>query len=435
MPISFGILILWLKIFYFKERFVKNYFLIAQEFTSGCYRLSRGYLRMILMKKIRVLQCIRQGQIGGGETHLVTLVENMDKSIYEPVVLSFTDGPMIKKLISMNITTHVIHSEKPFDLRVWKKVATLLVEEEIDVVHCHGTRAISNVFKAAKSLNLPIIYSIHGWSFHDDQPRYIKKIKILCEHFLTSRADVNIAVSESNRASGTAVIKSFKAVVINNGINQQKFNPGKNFKNIREEINVNNSAILIIFIARFTAHKQPLSLIKAFAIALKSHPGLQLLMVGEGDETAQANELVKRERIEDNIHFLPFRQDVPDLLAAADIFVLPSLWEGLPIGLIEAMSMGKAVIATNVDGSREIVKNDYSGLLIETDNLVANLTKAILDLAGSKSLREKLSNNALKTVSLNFNAAKMTKKIEKVYEGLLPVTTIKLKQFAEGIAN
>ena len=126
---------------------------------------------------------------------------------------------------------------------------------------------------------------------------------------------------------------------------------------------------------------------------------------------------------------------MPDLLAAADIFVLPSLWEGLPIGLIEAMSMGKAVIATNVDGSREIVKNDYSGLLIETDNLVANLTKAILDLGGSKILRDKLSNNALKTVSANFNAADMTKTIEKVYEGLLPVTTIKQKLFADGIAN
>jgi len=376
------------------------------------------------MKKIRVLQCIRQGQIGGGETHLLTLIENINREVYEPVVLSFTDGPMIKKLLKINIKTYIIYSEKPFDFRVWKKVAALLVEEKIDLVHCHGTRAISNVFKAAKYLKLPIVYTIHGWSFHDDQPWLIKKIKIWCEYFLTSKADINIAVSESNKASGLAVIKSLKAVVINNGINQQRFAPGKYFKNIREEIKIDTSAILIIFIARFTAHKQPLSLIKAFAEALKLQPNLQLLMVGEGDETAEANQLVRKKKIENGIHFLPFRQDVPDLLAAADIFVLPSLWEGLPIGLLEAMSMGKAVIATNVDGSREIVKNHYSGLLIETDNLVQNLTKAILDLAGDKNLREELSQNALKTVRANFDAVEMSKKIESIYENLLVAATI-----------
>jgi glycosyltransferase involved in cell wall biosynthesis len=374
---------------------------------------------MLPTKKIRVLQCIRQGQIGGGETHLLTLVQNIDRTKYQPIILSFTDGPMVTKLAEMNFRTHVIHSEKPFDTAIWKKVKALLLHEEIELVHCHGTRAMSNVFKPARSLKIPIIYSIHGWSFHDDQNSLVKRIKIWIEQFLTSRANVNISVSESNMQSGKKLMPFLKAIVINNGIDQFKFNPGQQFKNIRQEIKVDVSAILLIFIARFTAHKQPLSLIKAFSGAIKHKPALHLLMVGEGDQTNKALQMVKEMGIENNIHFLPFRQDVPDLLAAADIFILPSLWEGLPIGLIEAMSMGKAVIATNVDGSKEIVKDRQNGLLIDTNGLVENLTKAILELNENESLRKILSENAIKTVRADYDAALMTRKIESVYANLL----------------
>ena len=138
---------------------------------------------------------------------------------------------------------------------------------------------------------------------------------------------------------------------------------------------------LLLFIARFTAHKQPLTLIRAIAIVLKKMPAIKLLMVGDGDEKKAALTLAKELSIEESIIFLPFRQDVPDILHAADIFILPSLWEGLPIGLLEAMSMGKAVIASNVDGTCEIVRHQHNGYLIEPDNLQNELAGAIILLA------------------------------------------------------
>lgn len=254
----------------------------------------------------------------------------------------------------------------------------------------------------------------------------VRRFKIWIEHFLTSISHANIAVSESNRASGKQQINSFKAVVINNGIDQQKFDPEQKFKDIRHELKVDPTKILIAFIARFTAHKQPLSLLKAFAIACKENSSLQLLMVGEGDEREHAYEFVEKMNIKDRVHFLPFRQDVPDLLAASDIFVLPSLWEGLPIGLLEAMSMCKAVIATNVDGTKEIVKNGYNGLLIETDNLVENIAKAILTLSKDKLLRDQLSANAISTVRVAYDAAVMTRKTEQVYFRI--VTKVKAQE-------
>ena len=112
---------------------------------------------------------------------------------------------------------------------------------------------------------------------------------------------------------------------------------------------------------------------------------------------------------------MPFRQDVPDVLAAADIFVLPSLWEGLPIGLLEAMAMGKAVIASNVDGTSEVIQQNKNGLLIETTNLSANLANALSVLSNDKEMRERFGNEAINTINNRYNVANMTRAIENIY--------------------
>jgi len=368
-----------------------------------------------MSKKIKVLECIRQGQIGGGESHLLSLVENLDRSKFEPVVLSFTDGPMLKRLSEMNVPAHVIYTEKPFDVRKWGIVKNFLRKQKVDLIHAHGTRANSNVLWAARSLGIPVIYTVHGWSFHQDQKPIVRTIRILGEKYLTSKTAVNISVSASNQQSGKEQIKSFESVVINNGIDQTKFNPGKKYKNIRAELNIPNESLLVLFIARFTAHKQPLALIEAFAKSLSSNSKMHLLMVGDGDQRKQAELIVKEYGLEKKITLESFRQDVPDILASADIFVLPSLWEGLPIGLLEAMAMGKAVIATNVDGTSEVVQHNENGLLISTEGLVQNLTKALIELSSDEEKKNKFRINAIKTVNVRYNAANMTRSIEDIY--------------------
>ena len=370
-------------------------------------------------KKIRVLECIRQGQIGGGESHLLSLVENLNFTLYSPIVLSFTDGPMIQQLQQMNIPVHIIPSTRAFDFSAWSKVKALMIEEQIDLVHAHGTRANSNVFKAASALKLPLVYTVHGWSFHVDQPWLVKKLRIMGERFLTSRSQQNICVSVSNQKTGIDTIPGFNSIVINNGINQKKFDAAGQYRDIRKELNVPANACLVLFIARFTNHKQPLVLIRAFIKALEKNPDLYLLMVGDGDQKEEALQLVKLSNAGKQILFQPFGQDVPHLLAAADIFVLPSLWEGLPIGLLEAMSMGKAIIASNVDGTKDIISSGQNGILIELNNLEAELPQAILNLASNESQRKELGNMAIQTVQNNFNAAQMTRQIETVYQKLL----------------
>ncbi len=157
--------------------------------------------------KIRILETIRQGQIGGGESHLLSLVENLDKDRYEPVVLSFTEGPMVDRLKEMGIQTEVIYTEKPFDFSKWKRVKAFIEANNIQLVHAHGTRANSNVFWATKKLKLPLVYTIHGWSFHDDQNPLIKKVRVMGEQLLTNKSDINISVSASNQQSGKKYVQ------------------------------------------------------------------------------------------------------------------------------------------------------------------------------------------------------------------------------------
>jgi glycosyltransferase involved in cell wall biosynthesis len=368
--------------------------------------------------KLKILECIRQGKIGGGESHLLSLIENLDRERFDPVVLSFTDGPMIDRLRQMSVATRVIHTEKPFDLRVWKPVKNWIREEGFDLVHAHGTRANSNILWAARSLGIPVVYTVHGWSFHQDQHPLVRRIRVLGEKYLTARSSLNISVSASNRQSGKNFIKSFDSVVVNNGIDNKKFDPRGHYKDVRAELGIPATAVLVLFIARFTAHKQPLSLLDAFIKALPDSPGMHLLMVGEGDQQARAMEMVKELGLGHSVHFQSFRQDVPDVLAAAEIFVLPSLWEGLPIGLLEAMAMGKAVIASNVDGTSEIVENGVNGLLIPTDGLVGHLTQALVRLSKDPGLRRQFGEKAVETVTGKYNAAVMTREIERIYTDL-----------------
>ncbi len=371
-----------------------------------------------MRKRIKVLECIRQGQIGGGESHLLSLVENLDRDLFDPVVLSFTDGPMMQRLRSLGVNSHVIYTEKPFDISKWSKVKDLLKAEKPDLVHAHGTRASSNTLWAARSLKIPLIYTVHGWSFHDDQQPLVRRLRIMGEKYLTSRSNLNIAVSASNRQSGLDHIPGLKAVVINNGIDQQKFSPSRTFGNIRQELNIPSDALLVLFIARFTAHKQPLTLIRAFKEALPALPRMHLLMVGDGDQKEEGVRLAKELDLAGKVSFQAFRQDVPDVLAAADIFVLPSLWEGLPIGLLEAMAMGKAVIATRVDGTKEVVRHDENGILVSPGDVPA-LAEALICLGKDETLRNKIRQKAMETVRQQFNAAVMTREIEQEYSRLV----------------
>ncbi len=366
-------------------------------------------------RKIRILEGIRQGKIGGGESYLLGLVEHLDRSRFEPVVLSFTDGPMIDRLKAMDVSTHVIHTERPFDWRVWGRVRDLIRSEEIDIVHAHGTRANSNMFWAAQKMGKPMLYTCHAWSFHPDQSALVRRFRIWSEGYLASKADVNICVSVANRDQGRQLFRNFDATVIRNAIDPVKFNPYGHYKDIRAELGIGREETVVVSVARFTLQKQPLKLIRAFHQVAGKTKNVRLLMVGDGELREQVVALVAELGLGDRVILQPFRQDVPDILAGSDIFVLPSLWEGAPIALLEAMSMGKAVIGTAVEGTSETIRNEENGLLIGTKNLEQDLVAAILRLCEDAELRVRLQREAVTSIYNKFNIETVARQNEELY--------------------
>lgn len=164
--------------------------------------------------------------------------------------------------------------------------------------------------------------------------------------------------------------------------------------------------------------KQPLQLVAAFAEVSKKVPKAKLLLVGDGELKGAVNGLIEKLRLSNRVIVQPFRQDIPDVLSGIDIFVLPSLWEGFPIALIEALSMGKAVVATAVNGTPELVKHNENGLLVQTAQLENNLSEAITRLCLDEDLRNRLAKNAISSTYQKYDVETMVAKNELLYHRL-----------------
>ncbi len=370
-----------------------------------------------MAERIKILQTIRQGKIGGGERHVIDLVESLDKSVFEPIVLSFTDGEMITHLKKIGIEVHVIHTEKGFDYSIWPKVKQLIKEKNIQLVHAHGTRACSNSFWPAKQSKVPVLYTVHGWSFHNDQVFFQKKLRTFFEGILIKQVDATILVSDNNGKEAEEMFSPKKKYVIKNGVNLNRFTLG--LKNtIREELAINSDTFLVGFIARMTKQKDPLSIVHAMKIVAEETDKIKLLMVGSGELDGEVSLLIQNLGL-NNIIRQPFRSDVPELLTAIDVYCLPSLWEGLPIGILEAMAMAKPIIASEITGNSELVESGKNGFLFSKESPQSLAEKILLMYSLETKNRIEMGRYSRDRIEKSFSILKMTKEIEGVYMSFL----------------
>ena len=370
------------------------------------------------MTRIKVLEVIRQGQIGGGESHLLDLIYFLDKEKIEPICLSFSDGEMVNRLKQMGVVCHVIDTKKPFDLGVQRQIIELIRKENIQLVHAHGSRAASNILYPVRKLQLPFVYTVHGWSFHDDQSFFVKKLRGWSEKLICHYANQVICVSDSNRNTGKKVFGLHNAIVIENGVNLDNFNPDGSHKNLRLEFGFSESDFVVGFIARCTKQKNPLVFLVALEKAHTVNPSVKGLFVGEGDMDGEVNAYIQQHQMSGYLYRSPFRTDVPDLLHCIDVYCLPSLWEGLSIALLEAMAMRKAIIATPTDGSKEVIEHQKNGLVIPFDNSSA-LANAISIFCEKKEMRDVCANQASKFVAERFNAKRVAESVSTIYSEII----------------
>ena len=370
------------------------------------------------MAKLKVLEVIRQGQIGGGESHLLDLIYLLDKEKVVPICLSFSDGEMIHRLKQMGILCYVIDTQKPFDISVQRQIIELIQKERIQLVHAHGSRAASNILYPVRKLHLPFVYTVHGWSFHDDQSFFVKKLRGWSEKLICHYANQVICVSESNKNTGREVFGLHNAIVIENGVNLEKFNPDGSHKNLRQEFGFSDSDFVVGFIARCTKQKNPLIFLSALEKAHIANPSVKGLFVGEGDMDEEVDAYIQQHQMSGYLYRSPFRTDVPDLLHSIDVYCLPSLWEGLSIALLEAMAMKKAIIATPTDGTKEVVEHQTNGLIVPFNDASA-LANAIDVFDENSVLKEECEIQARRFVVERFNASRVAGSVFAIYSEII----------------
>lgn len=189
-------------------------------------------------------------------------------------------------------------------------------------------------------------------------------------------------------------------------------------ENARSELEVTPAATMVVFVGRLSIEKGPRELIQAFEAVSKENPEAELWMLGDGPLRRELEEEISERGLEGKVKLCGNVADVREYLKAADVFVLPSLSEGMPNSLLEAMASGLACVATEVSGSEDIVEDGESGLLVAAGDVVA-LTEAILKLSISPELRSRLAVAARKRIENHFSLESVTREYVSLYERCL----------------
>lgn len=231
-----------------------------------------------------------------------------------------------------------------------------------------------------------------------------------------------VCVSEGTRqfCINRQGIRPEKLITIHNSIDTYHFAPMSRDKVaiIKRELGIPNTAKIVLTVARLHPQKGHKFLLQAIPGVIRKHPQTYFLFVGEGELRNELEKEVYKEGLHDVVRFLGVRQDIPELLNAGDLFVLPSLWEGLPNAILEAMAVGIPVIATKVDGSPEVVQDGKTGILVEAGDPKA-LENAIVYLLDNDQLRQRMGCEARKWVIENFSEEKNVTSFLKLYTQLL----------------
>lgn len=367
------------------------------------------------MPKINLMYVLDDLRLGG-PTIFVTTLKHLDKSKYNiSVCCLFGGGELVSDVEKTGIKIYVL------GLRKWKpwlifKLAWLMRKSHIHIVHTHlfGSNTIGRI--AAILSGIPVIIA----TLHDlagNRP----KLERCMERILSYFTHQVISVSEAVKSSfiKQAKIHPYKIGTIHNSIDLQQFNLTK-VKPIekRQELGFLLDSFIVGRVARLTEDKGHRYLIEAIPLVLKEFPDTKFVLVGRGPLKEVLEKQVQNAGISNNVVFLGLRDDIPELTAMFDLVVLPSLSEGLPSVLLEAMALKKAVVATPVAGIPEVVLDGITGILVPPRDSSA-LARAIIKLLKDKELREKMGQQGYERVKNYFNYPRMIKELDAMYNQLI----------------
>jgi glycosyltransferase involved in cell wall biosynthesis len=308
------------------------------------------------------------------------------------------------------------------DLGALFRILRHLKAQRYDIVHTHSSKAGALGRTAAVLARVPhVVHTPHVFPFSQvNLPYYRKVLYRLIEKLMGAVSDRIIAVSAWQRALAlkSGIGRPDRVTLIHNGVPLPSEAGPAGRRRIRKELGVERSEILVGTAGRIMAQKGHKLLVEAAAMLLDLHPQLRFFIAGSGELEHPLRATINQlSWCRQRISLLGDRTDMPDLLAAADVFVLPSLWEGMPYALIEAMAAGKPVICANVGGMEEAVTDGENGLLVRAGDSVA-LASAIARLVEDPGLRKRLGEAAQRTVSEHFRAEDKLQQLARLYKAL-----------------
>ncbi|OEF96809.1 glycosyltransferase family 4 protein [Desulfuribacillus alkaliarsenatis] len=366
---------------------------------------------------MRILHIIGGGEYGGAEQYLVNLARKLQGSPYQIQMACFYDSEFAAVLRKYQIPVHTVLPSSRFDFTLAQKLRRLMIQEKIDIVHTHGVRANFFGRLAARKLKLPIATTVHSELRQDYQNPVAYMLALGMERMTQPLTTRYIAISNS-----------IKQDMIKRGIPEQKIEVIYSGIDFAEFVEEKTSTLelpqppVIGIVGRLQEVKGHRYAIMAMPAILQKYPEVNLVIIGDGPLKEDLMKLAKQIQVADNVHFLGFQQSVSSLLNQFDIFLMPSLSEGLGLSLIEAMSQGIPVIASEVGGMVDVVQDTgdlltSTGILVSAKDANAIAENAKLLLADS-NIAQQMGMRGQADVLKRFNSERMIAEIADFYEKL-----------------
>lgn len=369
---------------------------------------------------IVVAELAGSSSYGGGERYLELLLDRMDRTRFHPLLICPEPGSFIGRMEARGVETHLVHLAPLFNpIALWR-LTRLLVRERVTILQTHGARANFYGRIAGRLAGVPVIVStVHNsLKDYDGSPRKRRLYAWLLSLTLPLVQRI-ICVSDATRRDviDECPAAGGKVLTVHNGVDPSGFPLQPDRQRVRLELGITQGPVLVT-IGRLTEQKGHQYLLAALPGLLDTWPELCCLFVGEGELHEALQRRAHDLGVDRACRFVGGRADIVDILAAADLFVLPSLSEGFPFVLLEALAMGCPVVATSVNGVPELIDGRRTGLLVPPRDPQA-LARAIRSLLSDPLVASRMASEGQTLVRERFTVDRMVANTTAVFDAAI----------------
>jgi len=367
---------------------------------------------------------VLEATVGGTRRYLLDLAYNLPADQFDQhLVVSTTRDSAFEKDITRlrqnDLHVSVVPMRRKIsplsDLQAFFAIRALIRSWKPHVIHSHSSKAGFIARMAARSSRAANLYSPHCFAFQMQISPLQRLLYIQLERWAGRFTDCLVlpCPSQQHVATKARIVPADRIVVIPTGVQVSDFVSKTGTEQMRQELGIGQRQAVIGTVAALTKQKGHIYLLEAVAKVVKRSDAV-LLLAGHGDKEVVLQELAQRLEIADRVQFLGQRDDIPRLLGALDLFVLPSLWEGLSYSLLEAMATGVPVVTTDISGSVDLIDGNTTGWLVQPANAPALADAIIAALANPDEARHR-SQNARQLVQSQYSIENMMNKYIHLY--------------------